>query len=76
LAKLSNEFFEELTEYLGTVALYKCQILIADDLSVHVERRDDATVIRLLELLGSFDCIQHVSGQTHVDGGILDHIHR
>ena len=74
-ARISNEFFEELTEYLESIALYKCQILIAGDLNVHVERRDDAAAIRLLELLRSFDCIQHVSGPTHVDGGTLDHIY-
>ena len=57
------------------MALYKCQIVIAGDLNIHIEKESDAAGIRLLDLLGSFDCVQHISEPTHAAGGTLDHVY-
>ena len=49
------------------------QILIAGDFNIHVEQSGDDATKHLLNILGSFDCIQHVHGEpTHQAGGTLD----
>ena len=72
---VTNKFFEELTAYLEVLALYKCQIVIVGDLNVHLEVNTDHHAIRLLELFHSFDCVQHLGGETHNEGGTLDHVY-
>jgi len=72
---VTNKFFEELTAYLEVLALYKCQIVIVGDLNVHLEVNTDHHAIRLLELFHSFDCVQHLGGETHDEGGTLDHVY-
>ena len=72
--QVSDLFFEELTRYLEVLALYKCQIVIAGDFNIHVERNDDRDAVRLLDLFASFDCTQHVHEPTHARGGTLDHV--
>ena len=68
-AVITDVFFTELTKYLEMVAFYKYQIVIAGDFNIHVEKDNDATAIRLLELLNSFDCVQNVpQTPTHRDG--------
>ena len=69
-AAIADVSFTELTTYLEVVALYKCQIVIAGDFNIHVEKDNDAAAIRLLELLNSFDCVQNVpQTPAHRDGG-------
>jgi len=41
-AVVTDVFFTELTTYLEVFALYKCQILVAADVNVDVERAGDA----------------------------------
>ena len=71
---ITDTFFIELSNYLEVVALYKCQIIVAGDLNIHVERRaSDLHAVKLHELLDSFDCVQHFPHiPTHRDGGTLD----
>ena len=73
--QVTNQFFVELTSYLETMALYKCQIIVAGDFNIHVENKDDNNASRLLDLLANFNCVQHVVGPTHTCGGTLDHIY-
>ena len=69
----SDIFFTELTQYLEVLALYKCQIIIAGDFNVHVEKINDPNAVRFSELVDSFDCVQHVPAvPTHRNGGTLD----
>jgi len=66
-------FYSELTEYLEVFALYKCQIVIAGDFNIHVEKDRDSDATRLQDILDSFDCTQHVLlTPTHCGGGTLD----
>ena len=44
-AAIADVFFTELTKYLEVVALYKCQIVIAGDFNIHVEKDNDAAAI-------------------------------
>ena len=73
-ADVTNKFFTELTAYLEVVALYKCQVVIADiHANIHVERSTDSDTIKLNEILDCFDCIQHTPlAPTDRRGGTLD----
>ena len=73
-SKVTKTFFDELTIYLEAMALYKCQLVVAGDLNIHVEDEEDGNAKQLLDLLQSFDCTQRVVGQTQVHGGTLDHV--
>ena len=71
-ATVTSQFFTDLESVLEVVALYKCQVLIAGDFNVHVER-DDRHASALHDILNSFDCVQHVPHEpTHRCGGTLD----
>ena len=55
------------------MALYKCQVVIAADFNVHIERDDDSSASAMHNLLSIFDLVQHVPHKpTHVDGGMLN----
>ena len=41
-------FFTELAAYLEVFALYKCQILVAGDFNIHVERAEATDTVRLV----------------------------
>ena len=70
---VTETFYSELTEYLEVFALYKCQIVIAGDFNIHVEKDGDPDATRLQDILASFDCTQHVPlTPTHRGGGTLD----
>lgn len=59
-ASVTDAFFTELSAYLEVFALYKCQILLAGDFNIHVEKVGDADAVRLHDILQSFDCVQQV----------------
>ena len=72
-AVVTDTFFTELSAYLEVFALYKCQILVAGDFNIHVERAGDADAARLHDILQSFDCVQQVPHTpTHRSGGTID----
>ena len=60
---------------MEVLALYKCQIIVAGDLNIHVDNEGDDNAVRLLELFRSFGCVQHVDGSTHQGGHTLDHVY-
>src|SRR6218665_1515618 len=68
LQQVTDLFYKELANHLETLALYKCQIILAGDLNIRLERDDDGDAIRLLDLLASFDCIHHIKQPTHTRG--------
>ena len=70
---VTYEFFVELTKYLESLALMKCQIVVAGDFNIHTERPNDNASVKLQDILSSFDCLQHMPATpTHRDGGTLD----
>jgi len=46
--------------------------IISGDLNIHVDDANDAHATRLVDLLRTFDCVQHVSEPTHLAGHTLD----
>ena len=72
-AAVTDCFFKELSIYLEVLALYKCQIVVAGDLNVHVEDATNNNAVNLTDNLDSFAFTQHVPLiSTHRDGGKLD----
>jgi len=65
-------FFDELTSALEMLVIYSCQLIIAGDINIHVEDTSDPHTISLMNILLSFDLIQHISVPTHVSEGTLD----
>jgi len=68
---VTSDFFNELVKYLESLALYKCQIIVAGDFNIHIENPSDPDSKKLDEILASFLCTQHVpSMATRTRGGI------
>ena len=66
-------FFKELPDYMKVIALYKCQIIVAEDCNIRVEETEDAHAARLADVFHTFGCIQNVSHMpTRREGGTLD----
>jgi len=65
-------FMDELTAVLERLALYRRQIVVCGDFNIHVDDLGNTYGTRLLQLLESFDCVQHVNLPTHTAGHILD----
>ena len=66
-------FFSDLTRCQEIIALYKCQVVIAGDFNIHVEKTSDSAWSNFLDLVTSFDCVQNVPLEpTHRDGETID----
>ena len=65
-------FFDELSAVFECIATYRCPVVVCGDFNVHIDRNDDPHAVRLVQLLQSFDCVQHVAEPTHVAGHMLD----
>lgn len=64
-------FFREFSNYLESVLLSKEQILLTDDLNIHVYDISISDTWRFADLLESFGLKQHVMQPTHEDGHTL-----
>ena len=70
---LSNElFFEEFETFLEHLAAHKDQIMIVGHFNFHVDDQNNISAGKLLQLLQTFDYVQHVKEATHKDNHILD----
>ena len=69
---VTAQFFDELTSVLEQVSVQRRPFIICGDLNIHVDDANDAHAIRLVDLLQTFDCVQHVSEPTHLAGHTLD----
>jgi hypothetical protein len=67
---VSDAFFTDLSTVLETVTQEKCQIIVAGDLNIYVNRDGDEDARKLCDIL---DCNQQIPHEpTHTDGGTLD----
>jgi len=57
---------------LETLVVYSCPVIVGGDFNVHVQNTDDTDARRLIDLLSSFDIVQHVRGPTHRCGNTFD----
>ena len=64
-------FFNEFASLLELLAS-SGKLLITGDFNIHVNDVSDTTALKFLDLLDSFNLIQHISMPTHKNGNILD----
>ena len=65
-------FLTEISELLSICSTNYDRTLILGDGNLHLDHPSDPMVMGFLELLHSFDFIQHVAGPTHKHGHTLD----
>ena len=64
--RVTSTFLDELATVLEEVCVLQCPVILSGDFNVHVDDTNDTIATQFLELLKSFDCIQHVAGSTHL----------
>ena len=69
---LTDAFFSEFDEFVGSIFLKFTKIAICGDLNIHLDNPQHPNSIKFLELLSSYGLTQHVTQPTHVHGHILD----
>ena len=65
------EEFSKLLESITADQRHK-RLLIVGDFNIHVDNSNDTTARQFVDLLDSFNLVQHVSEKTHANGHTLD----
>ena len=68
----SSTFLNEFTRLLEILATFQLPVKLTGDLNIHLQKRDDVESVRLVDVLSSFNLLQHVSSPTHGRSGLLD----
>jgi len=68
---VTNDFFNELVKYLESLALYKCQIIVAGDFNIHVENPSDLDSKQLDEIPPVFSVLNMYHSQLRTQEGVL-----
>ena len=69
---LTDVFFTELDEFIGTIFLKYRKFLICGDFNIHVDDQKSRHALKLSELLSSYGLNQLVNVPTHNQGHVLD----
>jgi exonuclease III len=67
-----STFFSDLENLLTHYILTKDELLIIGDFNFHMNKPDKPNVKRMMEIVDTFDLIQHVTKPTHKLGNTLD----
>ena len=67
-----NLFFDEFSSLLELLVSSSGKLLITGDFNIHVNDTSAATALKFLDLLDSFNLIQHISMPTHKNSNTLD----
>jgi len=70
---VQSAFFDELADLLDAVATRAEPVYLVGDLNIRLDRADDASAVRLVDLLGGYGLNIQVSVPTHQLGGLLDY---
>lgn len=65
-------FFDEFTTFLEKLATDSKEVIICGDFNFHIDDQNDTNAVKFLQMLHSFDYVQHVNESTHKNGHILD----
>ncbi|XP_072046460.1 uncharacterized protein [Amphiura filiformis] len=68
----TNQFLDEFSSLLETIAVYPGRLVIAGDINFHVDDYNDRDASRFLNILTTAGLKQHISGSTHKKGHTLD----
>ena len=69
---ITSTFFDDLSETLDRVAVYRDPVYIVGDLNVRLDRPDDASSRQLSDLLEVYGFAVPQTLSTHLRSGILD----
>ena len=70
--KYTASFLTDISELLSVCFTNHDRILITGDFNLHIDNDSDCNAMDFLQLLHSFDFIQHTAGPTHKHGHTLD----
>ena len=65
-------FFNEFSSLLEQLEFSSGKLLITGDFNIHVNDASDTTALKFLDLLDSFNLIQHINMPTHRNSNTLD----
>jgi len=65
-------FLEEFSTLLESVAVSPGKLILLGDFNIHVDNSEDTYAKQFLDIVKSFDLVQHVTEPTHKRGHILD----
>ena len=65
-------FHDDFAELLSIIHTNFDRIVITGDFNLHVDNKEDRKASDFIDLLGSMDFVQHISGPTHKAGHTLD----
>jgi hypothetical protein len=71
-AKVTEKFFDELSDLLEHTVIYAAPLLIFGDFNLHLDDVYLAHTIQFNDILAAHDLIQHVKQSTHKNGHLLD----
>ena len=69
---LTDVFFSEFDEFIGTIFLKYRKFLICGDFNIHVDEQKSRNALKFSELLSSYGLNQLVNEPTHKQGHVLD----
>ena len=69
---LTDDFFSDFDEFVGSIFLKYSKIIICGDLNIHLDNPKLKNTSKFLELLSSYGLVQLVSQPTHKQGHLLD----
>ena len=69
---LTDVFFTEFDEFIGTIFLKYRKFLICGDFNIHVDEQKSRNALKFSELLSSYGLNQLVNEPTHKQGHVLD----
>jgi len=68
----TQSFFDDFCDLLERLSTLSAPLMIAGDLSIHVDDATDTHAIKLSDILSCHSLHQHVYSPTHVHGHTLD----
>lgn len=71
-SRVTKTVFTKLLTLLKSLLTFKCGIVLARDLNIHLENEADADSSKFVQLINCFNMHQFVANLTHALGGILN----
>ena len=68
----TKQFFDEFSSFLEEKVISPTKLCIVGDFNFHLDEKNNTDTINFLQMLESFDLVQHVKDITHNRGHMLD----
>ena len=70
----TGTFYEEFSEYLEKLSCASGKVIILGHFNIHFFNTNGFAYKRFVDILETFDCVQHIDKPTHNSGHLLDYI--